>query len=116
MILWNEFAVMLNHFYGIIVLGDDVGAPLAAPRITEKGVLNIKKGAASSAPTLGDVMRAFKSISAISVNRVIGRQGLPLWQRNYYERVIRDEEELNTIRQYIADNPEQWKDDENYPS
>jgi len=31
MILWNEFAVMLNHFYGIIVLGDDVGAPLAAP-------------------------------------------------------------------------------------
>jgi len=61
-------------------------------------------------------MRAFKSISAISVNRVIGRQGLPLWQRNYYERVIRDEEELNTIRQYIADNPEQWKDDENYPS
>lgn len=116
----DEFTVMPNHFHGILVLGDDVGAPLAAPGVggetAKQDASNNKKRAASSCPTLGDVMRAFKSISAISVNRVLGRQGLPLWQRNYYERVIRDEEELDALRQYVAGNPKQWAEDENHPS
>jgi REP element-mobilizing transposase RayT len=65
---------------------------------------------------LGNVVRAFKSISAISINRALDRQGIPLWQRNYYERVIRDEQELTAIRQYIVDNPARWNDDENHPA
>jgi len=38
-----------------------------------------------------------------------------LWQRNYYERVIRDEDELNAIRQYVADNPARWAFDRENP-
>jgi len=41
---------------------------------------------------------------------------MPGWQRNYYERVIRDERELLNIRQYIHDNPRQWANDENHPA
>ncbi len=48
------------------------------------------KGAASSAPTLGDVMRAFKSILAIGVNRALGRAGRSMWQSNYSEHIIRE--------------------------
>ena len=73
----DEFAVMPNHVHGIIII---VEAGLALPN----------QGAASSAPTkdistrLGDVVRAFKSVSAINVNRFLSRLGVPLWQRNYY--------------------------------
>jgi len=42
-------------------------------------------------------------------------RGTPVWQRNYYEHVIRDEDDLNRIRQYIMDNPARWAEDENNP-
>ena len=56
-------------------------------------------------------MRAFKSISAIATNRYLRRVGEPVWQRNYFERVIRNDRELNQIRQYIRDNPVNWNTD-----
>jgi putative transposase len=130
----DAFVVMPNHVHGIIVIDPvgagfipptdedaDVGAGLALPDLPGKGE---PPGAASGAPTddvapggptLGDIMRAFKSISAIAVNRHLGRRGQPLWQRNYYEHIIRDEEELNRIRDYIIHNPLQWMLDRENP-
>jgi hypothetical protein len=67
------------------------------------------------APTLGLIMRAFKSISALYVNRQLARSG-SLWQRNYYERIIRDEAELQRIREYIETNPALWSDDSENPN
>jgi putative transposase len=98
----DAFVVMPNHVHGIITF---VGAGLALPE---------EKGAASSAPTLGDVVRAFKSMSAIHINRLLRRSG-PLWQRNYYEHVIRNERELAKIREYIATNPLKWALDRENP-
>ena len=85
---------MPNHIHGIIFL----------------------QGAASSAPTLGRVVRAFKSISAIGANRLLNRAGQPFWQRNYFEHVVRDEDELHALRQYIRDNPLNWEVDPDNPS
>jgi REP element-mobilizing transposase RayT len=87
----DEFRLMPNHVHGIIVLGNDGGS------------------------ALGDVMRAFKSISAKRCNSVLGLSGHPFWQRNYYERVIRNERELEAVRQYIRDNPLKWNEDPNNP-
>jgi len=101
----DEFVVMPNHFHGILLFADAFGSCATS-----------KPGAASGAPTLGTVLRAFKSLSAIAVNKTIGRQGVSLWQRNYYERVIRDEQELDVLRQYVAANPSQGEKDENHPS
>ncbi|HIJ95855.1 MAG TPA: hypothetical protein HPP94_08990 [Desulfuromonadales bacterium] len=116
--------------------GDIVGAPLAAPvfdvQKCSKGAASAKnqgaasaenqgaasavnQGAASSAPTLGKIMRAFKSISAIEVNRELDRQGKPLWQRNYFERIIRDENEMANVSEYIIQNPMRWIDDKYNP-
>jgi putative transposase len=61
-------------------------------------------------------MRTFKSISAIAVNRRLGSPGSPLWQRNYYEHIIRDERELQAIREYIRYNPLKWEEDEENPN
>ena len=63
-----------------------------------------------------DVARAFKSLSAIACNRSLGRTGRSLWQRNYYEHIIRDEESLDSIRRYIADNPVGWALDRENPA
>jgi len=128
----DEAVIMPNHIHGIVVFTGTVfvpgivGAPLAAPGIEvvadfiattkDKDESNTAKhkGAASSAPTLGNVIRAFKSTSAIAVNRITDRQGISLWQRNYYEHIIRNETELNNIREYIINNPLTWATDENY--
>jgi REP element-mobilizing transposase RayT len=102
----DEFVIMPNHLHGIIL----VEAGLAPP---DGGAPN--RGAASSAPTLGNILRAFKSISAIAVNRLLGRSGRSLWQRNYYEHIVRSENELAHIREYIANNPTQWALDRENP-
>jgi len=104
----DKFTVMPNHIHGIITI---VEAGLALPN----------QGAASSAPTkdvsirLVDVVRAFKSISAINANRFLSRVGIPLWQRNYYEHIIRNEESLNRVREYIGTNPLRWELDRENP-
>jgi putative transposase len=114
------FMIMPNHFHGIIII-NDVGAPLAAPGFESElqgrdaASSAEDKGAASDAPTLGKIMRTFKSISAINVNRLLDRQDRPLWQRNYYERVIRSERELAGIREYILNNSMKWEQDEENP-
>jgi putative transposase len=57
-------------------------------------------------------MRAFKSLSAIACNRLSDRRGIPFWQRNYWEHVIRDDDDLNRLRRYIENNPARWAEDE----
>ena len=64
---------------------------------------------------MGAIVRAFKSLSAIGCNRLLGRARQPFWQRNYYEHVIRNEASLNRIRQYIIDNPTRWDFDSDNP-
>jgi len=104
----DVFVVMPNHFHASISI-NPVGASLAKPCFVSN-----EKGAASSAPTVGKILRAFKSISAIEGNKLLERSNQPFWQRNYWEHVIRDEKELMMLRQYIVDNPAQWELDSLY--
>lgn len=66
--------------------------------------------------SLAAIVRSFKSITARRINRIRGTPGAAVWQRNYYERIIRDEDELSRIRLYIRDNPAKWADDPNNPA
>lgn len=98
----DEFVVMPNHIHGIIwIVGNgDVGAQRrCAP--TGKSI-NVLPG------SLGAIVRAFKSITTKRINALRGTPGAPIWQRNYYEHMIRDEQSLNRIREYIATNPLRW--------
>ena len=91
--------VMPNHLHGIVIL---------SPEWTKAGL--------SPAPTpLSEVVRALKSFSAREINRLRNSPGVPVWQRNYYDHVMRDDEDLNRIREYILDNPANWGKDENNP-
>jgi putative transposase len=108
----DEFVVMPNHIHGIVILSN-VGAQFIAPfrkTTTEyQGVMN-------HAPTVGKIVRAFKARCTHMINNVRNTPGGPLWQRNYYEHIIRDESELHRIREYIRDNPVKWHEDEENPN
>ena len=58
--------------------------------------------------SLGAIVGNFKSVAARRINRIRQTPGMPVWQRNYYEHVVRGERALNAIRQYMADNPARW--------
>ncbi len=57
-------------------------------------------------------MRAFKSFSARRINQLRNLPGEAVWQRSFYDRIIRNEWEFHNIRDYIQTNPQQWQDDE----
>jgi len=63
---------------------------------------------------LSAIVQNFKSITTRKINTARGMPGTPVWQRNYYEHVIRTDEELKVIRQYILNNPATWTTDEDY--
>ena len=66
--------------------------------------------------SLGAIVQNFKSNTTREINRLRQTRGIPVWQRNYYERVIRNDAELDRIRLYIQDNPRRWGDDEENPN
>jgi putative transposase len=111
----DEFILMPNHLHTIIIINEypTVGVELALPK-DDSDKNDNETDRASSVPTLGRIIQVFKSISTIEINRLRDGSGLPVWQRNYYEHIIRNEKELYEIRKYIENNPLNWNDDEYY--
>ncbi len=129
----DQYIVMPNHFHGVIV---NVGADLRvcpgnAPNaynmgVHETGEHNVgehKSGEHKSGEHIGSPLRAvvqwFKTMTTNEYIRGVKQHGWQrfdrkLWQRNYYEHIIRNENELNRIREYIVNNPTQWPSDRLY--
>ncbi len=66
--------------------------------------------------SLGRLIGAFKTVSTKHVNEWRGTPGVPLWQRNYYEHVIRNDADITRIRDYIVANPARWENDADNPA
>ena len=101
----DAFVVMPNHFHGIIVIKEDEEITHQA-RAQHAAPLRSKHGPKSG--SLGVIVRSFKSAVTREINMQRGTPGAPVWQRNYYEHVIRDERDLERIREYIVKNPLRW--------
>jgi REP element-mobilizing transposase RayT len=65
---------------------------------------------------LPKIIGRFKMNAAKQINLPLNTPGIPLWQRNYHEHIIRDESELHAIREYIRHNPLRWDQDEENPA
>ncbi|NOX88910.1 MAG: transposase [Calditrichaeota bacterium] len=108
----DEYQIMPNHFHGIIRI---VGAMHSAWGIRTQR--NNATENASPLPhgtkpgSLGAIMQNFQSITTRKINKIRKTPGVRIWQRNYWEHIIRNEQELNRIRQYIIENPLKWQDD-----
>jgi len=122
----DEFVVMPNHVHGIIWIindDDDVGATrrVAPTRWVAHRVGATRRVAPTDPPrgpasgSIGAIIGQFKSITTKRINALRDMPGAPVWQRNYYEHIIRDERSLHRIREYIATNSLRWHLDRENP-
>lgn len=105
----DAFVAMPNHIHGILLLKD-----------FELSADQIKARADRSFPGMGDIVGAFKSRTTVLYARGVRDNGWPafhgrLWQRNYFEHIIRDEVSLQKLREYIVNNPLRWELDSENP-
>jgi REP element-mobilizing transposase RayT len=87
----DEFVIMPNHLHGILILINTINPT------KRKGI--------------PEIIRGFKTFSAKKINQIRQRHNVPVWQRNYYEHIIRNESDFNPIREYILNNPKNWSQD-----
>jgi len=111
----DEFVIMPNHLHGVLAFVGHAGGASPAGGISPATMGGASPGASPS-PTLFDVIGAFKSISTIKVNKLLGRRGVPLWQRSYYEHIVRTGEDLRKIQRYILEKPLMWSLDPENPN
>lgn len=109
----DEFVIMPNHVHGILWIagvGANNHSPLHSPLPPSRSPQHPR----GTSKTIGSVVRGFK----IGVTKWMRENHFDgsVWQRNYYEHVIRDDESLNLIRQYILDNPARWMNDHDNPA
>ena len=130
----DAFIVMPNHLHGIIFIVDDTDGrgeafhpisfdaedgtraqrvPSAQGAGGNPSPLRCRDGHPAGAPSgsLGAIVGNYKSITTRRINRVRKAPGTRVWQRNYYERIIRNERGLDAIRRYIEHNPARWEED-----
>jgi REP element-mobilizing transposase RayT len=107
----DGFIVMPNHIHGILMVGAQFIAPSDSPFDVIK---NPARSVIGRAPALGEIIRAYKAISTRKIRPTVKADFR--WQRNYYEHIVRNEESLNRIREYILNNPIQWDVDRENPA
>ena len=115
----DAFTVMPNHLHAVICIVDALcrgNASSVQPNLQRPcdDALPLQHGSVPG--SLAAVVGNLKSVSSRQINLMRGAPGSTIWQRNYYEHIIRNERELNAVREYIANNPLQWSLDRENPA
>ncbi|HZF33660.1 MAG TPA: transposase [Candidatus Angelobacter sp.] len=104
----DAFVVMPNHVHAVVFITKDLPSP-------SKDVLpRARRG--TGPRSLSALVAGFKAATTRRANSIQRKPIDPLWQRNYYEHVIRNDQDLDRIRRYVTDNPARWTDDGYHPS
>ena len=120
---------MPNHVHGVIIIEDEpTGVGFVSPAnlavTTDANATDVGAGLKPALPAevvsrpqgLPEIVRAFKTFSARKINEIRASPGTPVWQRGFYDHVIRGEGELDRVRTYIMDNPRKWSEDGDNPA
>jgi putative transposase len=126
----DVWCVMPNHIHGIVLINNipSVGAygntptyhtpnrsnsaPITDSSVRAYGHTSLR----SPSKTIGAMIRGFKSAVTTRINEARRTFGAKIWRRNYYEHIIRNDDELNRIREYIEANPLHWEIDRENPN
>ncbi|MEW6526127.1 MAG: transposase [Spirochaetota bacterium] len=103
----HEFVVMPNHFHGIISIVTTDNTPVGA---IHESPLQLQR----RKMLLPKIIGRLKMNTAKQINIIRNTPGIPVWQRNYYEHIIRDDESFYRISKYIINNPINWEKDDYY--
>jgi REP element-mobilizing transposase RayT len=101
-VLLDRHIIMPNHLHGIVILTKDGHGTRGAV------------GDSGSSRTLSAIVRGFKSAVSARVEKEEVPARLPIWQERFFDRVIRDDPELEKFQRYIDNNPEQWELDRHF--
>jgi REP element-mobilizing transposase RayT len=116
-IVLHEFVIMPNHLHGIIQI---VGAHCMRPDGMQPNSIHagqkehVQQGRMQCAPTVGDIIRGYKSAVTKGIKAFGSFSNHVIWQRNYYEHIIRNEAAYLKIADYIETNPQRWQEDTYY--
>lgn len=111
----GEFIIMPNHMHAIIIINNNiaVGANCIRPDVdVQNGVCNTPLQSPSH--TIGAIIRGYKSAVTRQIKLMYGMQDIRIWQRNYYEHIIRNDHSYQNISDYIKSNPSNWLQDDYY--
>ena len=122
----GAFIVMPNHFHGILIFHENVGATrqgLTNARLGNVSLSNVITDGADGSPlprgpkpaSLGAIMAQFKSRVTKRLWKIPSLRGTPIWQRNYYEHIILNQQDLQNKTDYIEANPILWDEDDENP-
>ncbi|MGB3974872.1 MAG: transposase [bacterium] len=118
----DAFIIMPNHLHGIIILNskdEDSGNVSKVNFVNNSSAPHFRRGGFQTRPSpdvkpqhgLSEIVRALKTFSSRRINAYRQSPGARLWQRGYYEHIIRNETDLIQIRDYILNNPSRWETD-----
>ena len=96
----NAFVVMPNHVHAVVSIQQDhAGTARRAPT---------PQFGRPMSRALSTIVRSFKSAATKQIRQMLKSPGIVVWQRNYYEHIVRSDDELSRIRWYVQTNPERW--------
>ncbi len=112
----DQFILMPNHIHGIIFITNQ-NPPLRSTDANDVGATGRSPLPRGPKPkSLGSFVAGFKPIVTKRINELRKTPGISVWQRNYYDHIIRNENELHQIREYIVNNPAKWEYDRENPA
>jgi len=113
----GEWVIMPNHVHGILII---TGRGEASQKRNNGQVNTLITDASPLRPngtesgSIGAIIQNFKSVTSRKINSQLGKSKEPIWQRSYYEHIIRNENEMQSIADYIVTNPLNWEQDAEY--
>lgn len=125
----NNYVIMPDHIHGIIIIdrcesfdpGNKTGTEIQTGKGNKPERFNISSNASplrkrdgTRSGSIGAIIQNFKSVSTRFFNKTNETRGIKLWQRNYYDNVIRNEDAMKNICQYIENNPIKWAMDKKH--
>ncbi|PSR53426.1 hypothetical protein AHMF7605_07735 [Adhaeribacter arboris] len=113
----DVFVIMPNHLHGIVIINDtgESHSPILDDMAWNKIQLQFNNKGECDSPlrslsnTVGAIVRGYKWVVTKQINLLCS--GQIIWQRNYYEHIIRNEQAYQTISEYIMNNPAKWEED-----
>ena len=111
----TAFVLMPNHIHGVLSYCAKAPENQAASALQQTNISDVRLPQVARG-SLGAILRAFKSSTSLRYHRMRESDAGPLWQRNYYEHIVRNPAELERIYAYIVNNPCQWALDSENPN
>jgi putative transposase len=120
-IVLDAYVVMPNHLHGIVIFQEEKAdcrsreTADCRPALQNSG-LRVRSSREHESRSLSTFIAQFKAVITTAIRRLTRLPDLRVWQARFFDRVLRDEMELNRAREYILNNPAQWESDAENPS